>query len=239
MRGLATLRLLVDEGRPMSPTELAAQVGLHQSSVSRILSTLAAAGYVRKVAKRRFEPDFGVLALSSAVTNFPLVHKPRAAVAAAAARCRGCLVTLAILWRGQILYFVRTIDGYNIVDFWGGDFPLHQSAPAMRMLLDLPEADALETLAGSRARHGWECRTPVTPTSETEALRRARDLLDDDILILDDWREEGRFAAAIPIDYPADYPVALAIAGQRAVTSDEQVRLWLLQVRRAVEKSLQ
>ncbi len=239
MRGLATLRLLVEEGQPMSPTELAARVGLHQSSVSRILSTLAAAGYVRKVANRRFEPDFGVLTLASAVTTFPLVHKPRAAMEEAAAMCRGCLISLSILWRGQILYFLRTVEGYDTVDFWGAGFPLHQSAPGMRMLLELPESEALQTLALSRSRHGWPSDSEATPASEAEALQRARELLDHDILIIDGWHDAGRFGAATLIDYPADHPVALAVTGPRDVATDDVVRLWLLQIRRAVEKSLQ
>lgn len=239
MRGLATLRLLVEEGRPMSPTELADRVGLHQSSVSRILSTLAAAGYVRKVAHRRFEPDFGVLTLAAAVTTFPLVTKPRAAMAEAASMCAGCLISLSILWRGQILYFLRTVEGYDTVDFWGAGFPLHQSAPGMRMLLELPDDEALETLAMSRARHGWPRDSEATPSSEAEALRRARELLDHDVLIVDDWHEAGRFGAATLIDHPAEYPVALAITGPRTAATDDKVRLWLLQIRRAVEKSLQ
>lgn len=239
MRGLDTLRLLVESGRPMSPTELAEAVGVHQSSVSRILSTLATAGYVRKVAGRRFEPDFGVLTLASAVTNFPLVRKPRAAMAEAASMCPGCLISLSILWRGQILYFLRTIQGEDTVDFWGTGFPLHQSAPGMRMLLELPEQDALEMLAMSRVRHGWPRGSDATPATETEALERARALLDHDILIVDDWYEPGRFGSATLIDHPADHPVALSLAGPREVATDDKVRLWLLQIRRAVEKSLQ
>jgi DNA-binding IclR family transcriptional regulator len=242
MRGLDTLRLLVESGRPMSPTELAEAVGVHQSSVSRILSTLASAGYVRKVAGRRFEPDFGVLTLASAVTNFPLVHKPRAAMAEAASMCPGCLISLSILWRGQILYFLRTAQGDDTVDFWGTGFPLHQSAPGMRMLLELPQEEALALLATSRVRHGWPRVSDATPTTEVEALERARTLLDHDILILEDWHEPGRFGAATLIDYPAEYPVALSLAGGREireVANDDKVRLWLLQIRRAVEKSLQ
>ncbi|GAA5011273.1 IclR family transcriptional regulator [Actinopolymorpha pittospori] len=239
MRGLDTLRLLVESGRPMSPTELAEAVGVHQSSVSRILSTLATAGYVRKVAGRRFEPDFGVLTLASAVTAFPLVRKPRAAMAEAASMCPGCLISLSILWRGQILYFLRTVQGEETVDFWGTGFPLHQSAPGMRMLLELPEQDALEMLAMSRVRHGWPRGSDATPATEVEALERARALFDHDILIIDDWHEPDRFGAATLIDYPGDHPVALSLAGPREVATDDKVRLWLLQIRRAVEKSLQ
>lgn len=238
-RGLDILRRLVDAGRPMSQTELAEQVGLHQSSVSRILSALANAGYVRKVENRRFEPDFGVLTLSGAVTNFPLVRRPREAMTDAARTRPGALITLSILWRGQILYFLRAAEGHDIVEFWGGGFPLHKSAPGMRMLLELPDEQALEMLRASRTRHGWPADSDATPTTEAEALRRARKLLDHDILILDGWNQKGEFGAATLIDYPAEYPVALSLTGRRNLAGDDEVRLWLHEIRRSVEKSLQ
>ena len=239
MRGIEILRLLVEAGEPVSPTELARQVGLHQSSVSRVLATLAAAGYVRKTTNRRFEPDFGVLTLAAAVTKFPLVRKPRAVIEDAAAAHPGVLITLSILWRGQILYFLRAEGDQDIIDFWGAGFPLHQSAPGMRMLVSLPEDEALTFLRSSRERNGWPRADNVTPRDEAEALRRARNLLDHDILILDGWHQRQRFGAATLIDYPADYPVALSISAERGRATDDQVRLWLHEIRRAVEKSLQ
>lgn len=239
MRGIEILRLLVEAGEPMSPTELARKVGLHQSSVSRALATLADAGYVRKTVNRRFEPDFGVLTLAAAVANFPLTRKPRAVVEEAAARLPGVLVTLSILWRGQILYFLRADGTHDEVDFWGANFPLHQSAPGMRMLLSVPEEAALQHLRGSRDRSGWPQVEGITPANEVDALRQARELLDHDTLILDGWHLRDRVGSATLIDYPADYPVAVSISTQRTLATDDQIRLWLHEIRRAVEKSLQ
>ncbi len=226
----------------MSQTELADLVGVHQSSVSRILSALANAGYVRKLENRRFEPDFGVITLARGVTNFPLVRLPRAVMLDEARRHPGILITLSILWRGQILYFLRAGEGrYDHVEFWSGGFPLHKSAPGMRMLLEFPESEALEILRASRARHGWPCDTAATPADEVEALRRARELLelDRDILILEEWHQPGEFGAATLIDYPAQYPIALSLTGRRNLASDDEVRLWMHEIRRSVEKSLQ
>ncbi|HVX44122.1 MAG TPA: helix-turn-helix domain-containing protein [Mycobacteriales bacterium] len=239
MRGIEILRLLVEAGEPMSPTELAGRVGLHQSSVSRALATLADAGYVRKTAGRRFEPDFGVLTLAAAVGNFPLARKPRAVMEDAAARLPGVLVTLSMLWRGQILYFVRADGVFDEIPFWGANFPLHQSAPGMRMLLTLPESEALELLRGSHARNGWPREKEITPADEVSALHQARELLDHDILIRDGWHRSDRVGSATLIDYPADYPVAVSLTTQRELATDDQLRLWLHEIRRAVEKSLQ
>jgi DNA-binding IclR family transcriptional regulator len=238
VRGLEILRLLVEAGVPMSPTELADRVGIHQSSASRILATLVEEGYVRRVSGRRFEPDFGVLTLAAAVTNLPLVRRPRDAVEAAAAQTPGALISLSVLWRGQIIYILRTEHGMETVEFWRAGFPLHQSAPAMRMLLSLPEEEAMTWLRASRARFGWVRNSEATPVDEADALRQARDLLDHDILILDGWHEPGRVGSATLIDDKADYPVALSLSATRELASDDKIRLWLLEIRRSVEKSL-
>lgn len=47
MRGLAVLRALTDAGRPCTPPELAAQVGLARASLDRILATLVELDFVR------------------------------------------------------------------------------------------------------------------------------------------------------------------------------------------------
>lgn len=238
VRGLEILRLLVEAGVPMSPTELADRVGIHQSSASRILATLVDEGYVRRVTGRRFEPDFGVLTLAAAVTNLPLVRRPRAAVEAAAEQSPGALISLSVLWRGQIIYILRTEYGTETVEFWRAGFPLHQSAPGMRMLLSLPEDEALRWLRGSRERFGWEISTDATPVDEADALRRARELLDHDVLILDGWHLSDRVGSATLIDTDADYPVAVSLTAPRELASDDKIRLWLLEIRRSVEKSL-
>lgn len=237
-RGLEILRLLVEAGAPMSPTELADRVGIHQSSASRILATLVEEGFVRRVSGRRFEPDFGVLTLAAAVTNLPLVRRPRQAMEAAAAQSPGALISLSVLWRGQIIYILRTEHGTETVEFWRAGFPLHQSAPGMRMLLSLPEEQALRWLRASRDRFGWALGSDATPVDEADALRRAHALLDHDILILDGWFAAGSVGSATLIDTDADYPVALSLTAPRELASDDKIRLWLLEIRRSVEKSL-
>ena len=238
MRGLDILRLLVDARRPLGPTEIAEQVGLHQSSVSRILATLAEAGYVRKVSGRRFRPDFGVLQVASAVIDFPIIRKPRAAMEQAAALCPGMLFSLSMLWRGSIIYFLRTAKGVETVDFWGAGFALHLSAPGLRMLLDRPAAEAEEILRDSRKRHGWARTTALVPATESATLTAARALLDHDTLILDGWYREHEVGAAIPIDVGENEPMAISISGRSDLASHDTLRLWLHEARREVENAM-
>src|SRR5699024_6769359 len=96
-RGLTVLRSLVDAGRPLSATAIAREMGLHQSSVSRLLATLADTGFVRKTAAG-FTPDFGVLSLASSIEQFPLIDRPRAAMQRIGEQAGGLNVSLGMLW---------------------------------------------------------------------------------------------------------------------------------------------
>lgn len=235
-RGLHVLRLLVDEGSPMTATEIARRIGVHQSSVSRILATLIHVGYVRKTPDRRFAPDFGVLSLASATTWFPLIRKPRAAMEEIAAAHPEVEATLCMLWRGEMIYFLRTRHQAGAIDF-GMGFPVHLSAPGLRMLIDLPEDHALEVLRQSRSRYGWS-GTGVVPETAEEVLAWARAHVEHDVLVLAEWRSMGHVGAAIPIKTDEDHPVALALTGDLSAADPATLRLWLHDARRIVESAL-
>lgn len=220
----------------MTATELARRIDVHQSSVSRILATLIQVGYVRKTADRRFAPDFGVLSLASATTWFPLIRKPRAAMQAVAAAHPGIEATLCVLWRGEMSYFLRTHHQAAPVDFSMG-FPVHLSAPGLRMLVDLPEDDALEILRQSRGRYGWS-GTAAVPATEEEVLSWARANVEHDVLVMSEWGFPGNVGAAIPVKTDEDHPVALALTGDVGLADPATLRLWLHDARRVVETSL-
>lgn len=231
------LRELVDEGAPLTATEIARRIGVHQSSVSRILATLTQVGYVRKTPDRRFAPDFGVLSLASATSWFPLIRKPRAAMAAIASAHLGLDATLCVLWRGEMVYFLRTGSNVGTTIDFGAGFPVHLSAPGLRMLVDLPETDALEILRQSRKRYGWR-GTAAVPATEEEALAFARTNVEHDVLVLSEWGFAGTVGAAIPIKTDEEHPVALALTGDVSIADPATLRLWLHDARRIVETSL-
>lgn len=239
-RGLRVLRVLVENGEPMTATQIARQFGLHQSSISRILATLTEGGYVRKTSKGKFAPGFGLLSLASATTGqFPLINRPREALETLSRMCGDYTVSLGMLWNGQMTYFLRTSQHASTIDFWASDFPIHLSAPGMRLLLELPREEALQILRHSRDQHGWPGESDVLPPHEEAALDWAAEHLAHDALVLPGWHQPHETGAAIPIDTPQDYPVALAITGRDRDGVDEAtLRLWLHDGRRLVEAAL-
>ncbi|GIH91740.1 IclR family transcriptional regulator [Planobispora siamensis] len=66
-RGLRLLRLLADGHRGLTPTELAAELGLSRPAVYRLLTTLQEGGFVRRDGDGRVHLGFGVLVLARAV----------------------------------------------------------------------------------------------------------------------------------------------------------------------------
>lgn len=236
-RGLHILRMLIDGGEPMTATEIARRIGLHQSSASRILATLTEVGYVRKNEVGRFVPDYGVLALASATTRLPLINKPRQAIQQFADDHPGVSLSLCLLWRDEMIYLLRTARGSEPLVYWSGGFPYNISTPALRLLVDLPDDDAIAILRASRHRYGWGGRPEVVPDTEAGVLAKARSLVADDVLILDEWFREGHIGGAIPIETPEPHPVSLAVVDDTAHMSSERLTVLLHRARRLVEQS--
>ncbi|WP_152363315.1 IclR family transcriptional regulator [Microlunatus speluncae] len=238
-RGLAVLDLLVRAPGPLTATEVAGRVGMHQTTASRILADLIAVGYVRKISYREFAPDFGLLALGvEASRHFALLDRPRLAMERSAQLCSGLTVSLCMLWRDRLLYFDRAARGVETVSFTGQDYPLHLSSPGLLFCLKLPTAVATELLTGSRAKFGWPQPTGKVPPTEEAVLTTARRHYRHDTLVLDDWAALGHITAAIRLKPYEGHPLALAISGAADVMTAETLRLRLHEARRLIEPTL-
>jgi|GEM_PF-1341611 len=234
-RGLYVLRRLVESPRPMSATELAKELGLHQSSISRVMATLGEAGYVRKNERGQFVPDYGVITLAAETTRLPLLTRPVPVFRALLEKYPTITVTTAMLWRSEMLYLVRSNSGSIVHTYEYHGYALNASAPGLRLLLDLPEDEALALLAESRERRGWGGNPRMAPADELSTLQEARKCLDHDVLILDSWYDEGQLSGAIPVRTPEPHPVTLAIVVSDGSQTPDSLRLLLHEVRRDLE----
>lgn len=237
-RGLTGLKILVDEGAPMTATELGRRVGLHQSSISRVLATLTGLGYVRKDDQGRFVPDYGGLSLASSTSLFPLIEQPRQALQQVADAHAGINVSLCIWWRGQLIYLLRAIRDVDMLELGRPSFPMNISSPGLRVLIDLPEGEAVAALGESRATYGWGGAAEIVPPTELEVLAVAKKLVEHDVLILEGWHHAGSIGGAIPVKTPERHPVMLAISGAQGLADAATLRLWLHDARRTIEASL-
>lgn len=135
-RGLAILSLLGLHGR-LSASAIAGELGVHQSSASRLLHSLVKAGFVRKPDFRSFALDYGVLLFAGlAMEKFP-------AVAASAQVCgeihqrTGFGAAVAILQKRRLLFLARIASGASaslqLLD--DSDYPVHASILGLPLCL--------------------------------------------------------------------------------------------------------
>jgi DNA-binding IclR family transcriptional regulator len=123
------MKLLAQNGS-MTASALARELGLNQSSVSRLLQSLIQAGFVYKPSFQQFKLDYGILTFAGiALDHFPLVS--------IGAKCcnsihdqYGCAVTVGVLHEEHLLYLALVAEHADsqlrVVN--GLDFPLHISS---------------------------------------------------------------------------------------------------------------
>lgn len=244
-RSLQILAELAASAEPISATALAEKVGLHQSSVSRILSTLQAAGFVRKPDYHHFCADYGLLSFAAkAIHQFPLIQHTLPVLRRLAPACAPMLLTVATLWRNEVLYLVRVHAGSEPTIMPLMRFPLHLSSPGLRMLLDRPGDEALTALEHSAAELGWDRPTGRVAATPAALLKEARGCLELDVLALDGWQAPEILTAAIPIRLasgPGGKPAplaALSISGLREALPLDRIRTLLHQGAREIETAL-
>ncbi len=225
LHGLDLLRLLAQSGGPVSATALAEITGQHPSTVSRLLSALVHAGYVRKPTYHSYSADLGLIALHGrARDHFPVITVPRAVLVEHSRRLPGMRLSLATLHEQQLVYWLAVESGQEPLGLWIGNYGLHLSSIALRILLDRPATEALTTLASSRRWHGWERPTAAVPIDETGVLSAARRLLRDDCVVLDGWQGVGRISIALPVPSTDGRPLILALSGPTPAHLDQTLR---------------
>lgn len=212
---LDILRLLAESPTPLSATDISKKIGLHTSNVSRTLRVLIDAGYVRKPTYHSFAPDLGLLALAGvAAWHHPLCIHSSAEIKALTERLT-LQVTLAGLFQEQIIYLQRCSPGHEPVQAGSMRFPLHRSVVALRLLLELPQAKALDVLEASKRRYGWDRPTANVPANPKDCLLAASDSLSDGMLRLDSWSAPGSRQMALLLPIPNQPPLALACDGTK------------------------
>lgn len=168
-RGLDVLRLLAARGA-MNSMAIAAELGIHQSSASRLLKSLRAAGLVRKPTFQSFAVGYGVLHLAGiAMESFPIV--PASVKVCSDLRTNtGCGAAAGTLWEDRIIYFSRVLCNPDTAPVLveRSDFPIKESALGLLLLYrqELEISDDIRSgrraltakeskmIAGSLDKHG-------------------------------------------------------------------------------------
>jgi DNA-binding IclR family transcriptional regulator len=221
-RAAAMLRALGEAGRPLTPAEISARIGVPRPTVYRLLESLAREGLVTPMG-RGFTLGAAVLWLAARrleqlelrTVGRPILQELRDRT--------GETVHLAVLESGQVVYVekVESPGPIRMASMVGRIFPAHSTALGKAMLAYLPTEQVEEIIR----RHGLPQRTPNTITDpgrlfEELSLIRTRGFSIDNV-----ENEEGIRCVGAPVfDHTGAVAGAVSISGSVATISLERAR---------------
>jgi len=201
-RALTILELLAADGR-LGVGEIAALLGVHKSTASRLLATLESHGLAEQLPDRgRYQLGVGVLRLAGATrSRMDVVQESRAVSAALAARV-GETVNVVILAGRETLYLdqVSGPSALQIHNWVGKRNPVHATANGRVLLAHVSEAERDAILAAATGTDGELTRlTERTQVSREALLVDLEQVRERGYAVARDELEVGLTALAAPV----------------------------------------
>ncbi len=173
-RAVSILQVLGRRGAA-GVTQLSTELGVHKSTISRLLSTLEARGLVEQTASRgSYRLGYGVVLLAEGASKRQDLSVTSRTVCNVLAEEVGETVTLAVR-EGRNVVTTDQVIGTSMlttVDWVGQRSPLHVTAAGKVFLAHLPAAEVEAYLAGGLAR--LTDRTVTDPDALTSELATVR-----------------------------------------------------------------
>ena len=207
-RALLLLELLAAAGGRLPLTELAARSDLPLATTHRLLSALAARGYVRQDAERRYALGAALLPLGGAATR-TLSGWAQPFLAQLAQEC-GETTNLAVLEDDRVVYVAQAPGRHRMRMFTevGRRVLPHSTAVGKVLLAARDDEHVRRTVS----RFGLPARTAHTLTSE-EALRaELREVRARGWAVDDEEEELGVRCMAVPVGPAERAVVALSVS---------------------------
>lgn len=193
-RAVAILELLARHGT-LGVTELAGEIGVHKSTVSRLVATLERRGLVAPDQRGKVELGPGLMRLAGAAgARLDVVQEARP-VARLLATSTQETVNLVVMGRGAALYVDQVVasgatPSYNWV---GQHAPLHATSNGKMLLCELPDEELVSTV-GELTRFTDRTVTDLDALRDDLALARERGWT-----VVSDELDVGLTAVAAPI----------------------------------------
>jgi DNA-binding IclR family transcriptional regulator len=207
-RALLVMEILAALGQA-GVTEIAAELGVHKSTVSRIISVLEARGYVEQISDRgKYRLGFAIARLArSTSAQLDLVKQSQAACDALALES-GETTNLAVLDGDRIVNIAEAIGAAGIaLRTWvGQSCPAHATSSGKVLLAALSDAEVRE-----RVGTALESFTDDTVTTWTALAAELDVVRDRGWASVREELEVGLNAVAVPV-YDADAQVVAALS---------------------------
>jgi DNA-binding IclR family transcriptional regulator len=222
-RALEILETLATEGKGLGVTELSQRVGLHKSTVHRMLATFAEWGYVEKNPEDdRYKLGMKVIDLGSIyLNNIELKTEALPYLRELREKSR-YPVHLARLEDGQVVY-IEKVDVINSIRMYsqiGRRVPVHCTALGKAMAAHLSMAEVEDIIK----RRGLASITGNTITDKSKFMEELDITRRRGYAVDDEENEAGiRCVAAPVLDYRGKVIAAISTSGPKEVFTYEKI----------------
>ncbi len=210
-RAISVLELLARNGEA-GITEIAAELGVHKSTASRLVRVLEARGLVEQLGQRgKYAIGFGIVRLAGAATGRMDLSRLGRQTCETLAEELGETVNIAIADEGIAINIsqARGSAAVTTQNWTGQRTPLHATSSGKVLLAHLAEQERERVLA-----RGLERYTPATTVSPEELVRELERIRADGYAACFEELEVGLHALAVPIRGPdGEVVAALSASG--------------------------
>lgn len=220
-RALMILDILARDGEA-GVTEIAGHLGVHKSTVSRLIDSLEQRDLVEQPDGRgKYRLGVGILRLAGATTARLDVVQEARSVAKALAAATGETVNIAVLSEGAALYVDQVaasgaVQSHNWV---GQRIPLHATSNGKVLLAGLTDAEARRELGRRLASY-----TTNTVTDPAVLVAQLATVREQGYAVVVDELEQGLSAVAAPVrNAHGDVVASLSVSGPTFRFGDREV----------------
>lgn len=211
-RALQILDILAREG-DAGVSEIAEEMGVHKSTVSRLVGSLVGRELVRQNSERgKYQLGFGILRLASSIPGrLSVVREARDVLETLAARYKET-VNLAVLRSNYAVNVDQAMGPSTLATYdWVGSLtPLHATSSGKVLLAALP-ADERDTVLKTV---GLPARTPRTVTNRAQLEKQLLEISRQGYAVVYEEFEIGLSAVAVPIwNHLGNVIAAVSISG--------------------------
>jgi len=211
-RALQILEILAREG-DAGVSDIAEEMGVHKSTVSRLVGSLVNRELVRQNSERgKYQLGFGILRLASSIPGrLSVVHEARQVLEALAAEYKET-VNLAVLRSNYAVNVDQAMGPSTLATYdWVGSLtPLHATSSGKVLLAALTADERSQVLKAV----GLPARTPRTVTNRGELEKQLLDVARNGYATVHEEFEIGLTAVAVPIfNHSGSVIAAVSISG--------------------------
>lgn len=198
MRGLAILALFNENNQEMTISEIAEKLEVNRSSAFRLIYTLEAAGYLRKLSQKTYALDSNVMSLGFNSLSKLSINELASPIMKELRDQIKIAVHLSILENTNVVFInnIQSNGAFTSTLQIGTRWPAHATVIGQLMLSHLPIAEVKQRYSHIE---NWKIFSERTPKNMSELLARLDQVKNEPFMISWGHFNTDMAACAVPI----------------------------------------